>query len=1051
MTPATRSIPARQPGHGPDWRRAAARLGRLARRALRRYGHAGLRGALGFGLAGAALTAGAADNIRGLPFSRVYSLEDVGYVPRDSRLNFDPFGRVAVIHEGVYSVLNDTVWTNLANLDDPAHYPISEVVHVGPGRTFYCGRASWGWAEFGTDGKLHAHSLVPPDPPTWTKTTTFDTILVTTEGVYFASRGGVAFWNFATRQCQLFELPQMATALAVGDKVYVSSFDQALRYLDVKAHSATPVPGTGLDQPVVTFSARLDETRTLVSFMEGPPQVFDGVSVSPWRTQGPVDLSGQTSALARLPDGNIAVAVTGKGVFVLTPEGNLVQSLTIPEYHRVSSIASRERGVLWLLTEDSVEKVLYKGGLTSFGQRLGLPLAGPSVATWRNRMFVASGMVLYEAIATAPGETARFQPLKVQPPDGAWILAAAGPHLLVGNRAEIFSRGQDGSWRSIARVGDLRRLVMVGDNQCYAIGRGEIALLEWDGQQWSEPVPRIPGLRNPALAHRAGQSVWVEMAGDGVARISRKDGRLQTMFLPNKPWTQALWVNIGVVNDTVVLSPARESRRFFDERTEQWCERPELQRLLDRSPHWINRMWNDSAGTIWGTHIEGLVRFTPKAGDYEIDLSSFDLINARYPDVQILAGDDVWVTATNSLHHVESAARPAASEPARPVLVSLNDTKRNRELLANRDSPAAPLILPFEQNSLMFQFFSGGYEWRRAPTYQYRLGPQESWAAIDTGSSLRFPALHEGKYHLQVRVGGPRTMPGPSLDFAFEILPPWHRTRLAYLAYSVLGLLAVVGLARWSSHLERRRNRVLERIVQERTGELEATMRRLNDETRVSATLAERDRLAVEIHDTVQQGLSGAILQLDTTLRLPAATGDLRSRLDVVRNMVAYARQEVQHAVWDMDSPLLEGNDLGAALRKLTTFTDSSPVVPIVTVSGNPVLLPRFTTHHLLRIAQEATTNAVRHAQAGRITLELEYGADSVVLAIADDGIGCSPEDALSKRGHFGLRGIRGRATKLGGQFTMQSTPGAGTTIRVEVPLKPGTTLNLHAEAVRHQ
>jgi signal transduction histidine kinase len=241
---------------------------------------------------------------------------------------------------------------------------------------------------------------------------------------------------------------------------------------------------------------------------------------------------------------------------------------------------------------------------------------------------------------------------------------------------------------------------------------------------------------------------------------------------------------------------------------------------------------------------------------------------------------------------------------------------------------------------------------------------------------------------------------------------------------------------------------VLEQIVQERTGELESTMRRLNEETRVTATLAERDRLAVEIHDTVQQGLSGAILQLDTTLKLPAANGDLRQRLNVVRNMVSYARQEVQHAVWDLDSPLLEGNDLGEALRKLTTYTDPSTVVPTVTITGRPVPLPRFTTHHLLRIAQEATTNAVRHAMPGRITIKLDYDADSVVLTITDDGVGFSPDDALNKSGHFGLRGIRGRASKLGGEFTILSAPESGTSIRVEVPLKQDKTINRHVEAL---
>ena len=1049
MNPAIRRTPVKRLGTGMDSGKA---VGRLEFRALRlrrsQMLHRALI-ALVVGLLGCATVARGIDRMRGLPFSRSYSLEDIGYVPRGSQLNFDAFGRVAVIHEGVYAVLNDTAWSNLADLNDPAHYPMYEVVHGEDGHSYYGGRASWGTAEFGPDGKLHAKSLVPPNPPSWTRTTTFDHAIVTKAGVYFASPSGVVFWDFAAKACQLFEIPQMSRAFAVGDRVFVSSFEQVLRYIDVKDRSVRPVPGTELDQRPVSLSAKLDETHTLLSFSSGAPLVFDGVSVTPWRTEAEVNMTGRTSALERLADGNVAIAVTGVGVFVLSPEGSLILSLTIPQYHRVSSFASREPGVLWLLTEDTVEKILYHGGLTSFGQRLGLPLSWPLIATWNERLFVGSGTVLYEGKSATPGATTSFQPLKNQPPGGAWVLATAGPQLLVGNRSEIYALEPDGDWRAVTRMGDLRQLVQVGDNVCYAIGRSEIALLEWNGQQWTEPFPRIPGLRNAAIAHRAGQSVWVEMAGDGVARISHKDGRLQTMLLPNDPWTKALWVNIGVLNDTVVLSPAREKRRFYDERTEHWVERPDLERLLDRSPRWINRMSYDDNGNIWATHPEGLVRFTPAAGDYDMDPSTFDLINARYPTVHILPGNNIWISASDSLHHVEPEASAAMRAPARPVLVSLSDKEQNLVLPRNQTRSFIPLSLSFKQNSLSFQFFAGSYAWRRAPIYEYRLGPLESWTAIETGSSLSFPALHEGKYLLEVRMGGPRKVPSAPLDFWFEIRPPWHRTGLAYTTYAVLAILAVFGLTRWSGQLALRRNRVLEKIVRERTGELETTMKKLNEETRVSATLAERDRLAVEIHDTVQQGLSGAILQLDTTLKLPAAGGDLRTRLNVVRNMVSYARQEVQHAVWDMDSPLLEGHDLGEALRKLTTFADPSAVVPTVAISGSPVPLSRFTTHHLLRIAQEATTNAVRHAKPGMISLKLDYESETVVLTISDDGIGFSPDDTLNMSGHFGLRGIRGRATKLGGEFTIESAPNAGTSIRVEVPLTQENPIARHAEALR--
>ena len=1049
MNPITWRTPGRQLTRSAESKSAVRRHGVRAQHFLRRPLLWSAVVALGLSLCCGTTQAGGIDHIRGLPFSRIYSLEDIGYVPRGSRLSFDAFGRVAVIHEDVYAVLNDTAWTNLADLDDPAH-PMNDIVHAENGRSYYGGRGSWGIAEFAADGKLHAKSIVPSNPPAWTRSATFDQVIVTAEGVYFASRSGLAFWNLTTKECQLFEIPQMATALAVGDNVYVSSFEQPLRYVDVKARKVRPVAGTELDQRPVAQSAKLDEAHTLVSFLDGPPAVFDGVKFTPWGTGTAIDLTGRISALERLADGNVAIAVTGKGVFVLSPEGNLLLSLTIPQYHRISSIASRERGVLWLLAEDSLEKILYQGGLTTFGQRLGLPLTWPHVATWNDRLFVTSGLVLYEGISATPGATAEFRAVKIQPPGGAWLIAEVGPHLLVGNRTEIFCLEPDGTWRTIGRVGDLRQLVTVGEDLCYAIGQSEIALLEWNGKQWTEPCSRLPGLRNPAIAHRAGQSVWVEMAGDGVARVSRKEGQLRTMVLPNDPWTKARWVNIGVVDDTVVLSPARENRRFFDERTEQWCKRPDLVRLLDRSPHWINRVWKDDSGTIWGTHNDGLVRFTPKAGDYEMDLSSFDLINARYPMVQVLPGNNIWVSASDSLHHVEPVGSPVPSEPAKPVLVAVNDTKQNLALLPNGSASSAPLSLPFEHNSLSFQFFSGGYAWRRAPAYEFRLGPTEPWTAIDTGSSLRFPALHEGKYRLQVRMGGQHKDPGTPLDFSFEIRPPWPRTAPAYMGYCVLGLLSIIGLTRWSGHLQRHRYRALEQIVRQRTGELESTMKKLNEETRVSATLAERDRLAVEIHDTVQQGLSGAILQLDTTLKLPAAKGDLRARLNVVRNMVSYARQEVQHVVWDMDSPFLEGHDLGDALRKLTTF-DTSTVVPRVVISGTPVPLSRFTTHHLLRIAQEATTNAVRHARPERITLELDYNVDSVVLTITDNGSGFNPDDALNKSGHFGLRGIRGRATKLDGVFTIGSAPDIGTSIRVEVPLTKGKVFTRHAEAFRSQ
>lgn len=982
------------------------------------------------------ITGFAEPGIHGLPFSRPYSLEDVGYVPRGARLNLDPFGRIAVIHDGVYAVLNDTAWLNIADPEESARTPMTDVLHAGYGQTFYGGRASWGIAEFGIDGKIHAKSLVPKNAPAWTRTTTFEELIGTADGIYFVSRNGVVFWDFIRKECQLFELERISRVFAVGSKVFVSSSGQALRTINLNERRVEPVPVTALDRVAVDHAIVLDGTRSLVSLMNGRLFVFDGLNLTPWSGgQGVEETMGRISVLQRLADGRVAVAVTGKGVFVYSPEGTLLTSLTTPQYHQISSIASREPGVLWLLTEESIEKVLYSGGLTSFGQRLGLTLGWPQVAARAGRTFVTSGGVLYEAVPDKTGGPARFERFKNQPAGGAMSLTSGGSHLITGSRAGIFSVQSDDSLQLIGQVKDLNILMMVGDNLCYAIGTSEIALFEWDGSRWFEPVARVPGLPHSFNVQRTAKAVWVEMGGDGVARVSRKDGEIKVTVIKNEPWTKALWVNIGVVGDVAVLSTLRDQRRFFDDRSESWCDMPGFAKLLDRSPHWIARVWMDDAGTLWATHTEGLVRFTPKGDDYEMDLSTYDLINDRYPIIYILPGSGTWVSASRSLHHVEQVENPRASPASKPVLVSLMDTRRNVELLTHRLAPENRLQLPFAQNSLTFRFFSGSYARRRAPVYEVRMKPSEPWVTLDTGSLLRLSALREGAYDLEVKIAGEPVEPGGAMRFSFDILPPWQRTLPAYLLYGSILVVGVIGISRLSVGLAHRRNRALEEVVRARTSELKSTMEKLNEETRITATLAERDRLAGEIHDSVQQGLSGAIIQLDTTLRLPSLDQPVLTRLQVVRNMLSYARQEVQHAVWDLDSPLLEGNDLGEALRKLTTFTLSNALVPVVSVSGTPIQLPRVTTHHLLRIAQEATTNSLRHAQAQHIDIALEYQAGAVTLTISDDGIGFPPDDGLNKAGHFGLRGIRGRAKKLGAEITVTSSMGRGTTVRVIAPV----------------
>jgi signal transduction histidine kinase len=264
-------------------------------------------------------------------------------------------------------------------------------------------------------------------------------------------------------------------------------------------------------------------------------------------------------------------------------------------------------------------------------------------------------------------------------------------------------------------------------------------------------------------------------------------------------------------------------------------------------------------------------------------------------------------------------------------------------------------------------------------------------------------------------------------DVAVIHKPSWWVVKRALIVISLVGLVALV-VSVWIHTLRQR--------VRQRTAELDATMKKLEEEARMSATLAERDRLAGEIHDSLEQGLNGLILQLEGTANLESCPPEIRSGLALACNMASFSRTEVQYAVWELQSPLLEDSELPVAVEKIMRQITPQTVNGVVTVTGTPRRLPSVVEHHLLRVAQEAVNNTVKHAKARNVRIEISYGPKDVLLAIADDGCGFTPEAVRpGGLGHFGLRSLRSRVGKIRATLEIQSSPGKGTTVSVRVPI----------------
>lgn len=238
---------------------------------------------------------------------------------------------------------------------------------------------------------------------------------------------------------------------------------------------------------------------------------------------------------------------------------------------------------------------------------------------------------------------------------------------------------------------------------------------------------------------------------------------------------------------------------------------------------------------------------------------------------------------------------------------------------------------------------------------------------------------------------------------------------------SALGLLAAVVLAAaiWIVMLRKR--------VKEQTEALSARIKH-------EAALEERQRIAREFHDTLEQELAGLSIRMDAAITRPLED-KARSLLEASRSLVGRIQAEARNLVADLRDDFSGVNDLAVALQDLALRQPATGTVIKFEAEGAVPSLPPHVAHHLRMIAQEAVTNALKHAQAKLIVVRLRITAECLYLSVSDDGRGfASPTDTEGKPGHFGCMGIRERSQKIGAAVRWQSRPGQGTTLEVTRP-----------------
>jgi signal transduction histidine kinase/ligand-binding sensor domain-containing protein len=335
--------------------------------------------------------------------------------------------------------------------------------------------------------------------------------------------------------------------------------------------------------------------------------------------------------------------------------------------------------------------------------------------------------------------------------------------------------------------------------------------------------------------------------------------------------------------------------------------------------------------------------------------------------------------------------------------------------------PTAPgLRLPRDVRDVSIDFTALSFVAPEKIRFRYILeGQDPEWKEVVNYRRAHYSNLPYGQYRFRVQASnnsGVWNEKGAVLEFA--IPPAYYETRLFQAACAA----AIAGLF-WTAHRRRVRH----------------VVRQLN--LTVEARVDERTRIARELHDTLLQSFQGLLLMFQTALQmLPHRPAEARQRLERALEHATAATTEARDAVQGLRASSVETTDPVGSLRSIVAELtseqgDSAPAIRVV-AQGTPRRLKPVVGDELYRIAGEALRNALLHAAAEYITAEIHYGDRRFQVRVRDDGRGFD-EQAIRRDqpdGHFGLRGMRERAEKIGGSLEVWSNPGFGTDVVLSIP-----------------
>jgi signal transduction histidine kinase/ligand-binding sensor domain-containing protein len=523
-------------------------------------------------------------------------------------------------------------------------------------------------------------------------------------------------------------------------------------------------------------------------------------------------------------------------------------------------------------------------------------------------------------------------------------------------------------------------------------------------------APQIPAPHNVAADLQGG--IWLGLMNGDLARF--RDGRMDTFHFNRAVDSPVAQLSISA--DGAVLGATASGLIGW--------KNGKSQSLTGRNGlpcDAVNAFITDDKGTLWLYMRCGLAAIAntelqkwwdqPEA---KLQLRVFDALDGVQPGLAPFQGS---ARTTDGRLWFANGSMLQMIDPGRLANNAVAPLVHVENVIADQKRYAVGTFLRFPPTTrnLEIDYTAPAFAIPQKVRFRYRLeGHDAGWQEPGTRRQAFYSDLRPGRYRFQViacNEDGVWNEVGATLDFS--VAPAWYQTIWFLVACILVGLLTI-----WTVY--RMRVRQVARALGARFDE----------------RLAERTRIARDLHDTLLQTIQGSKLVVDDALERPDDVVRVRRAVEQLSHWLRRAIQEGRTALNSLREPTTQSNDLAEALKRATEERQiQDPRMEVhFSVVGNPRELHPLVRHEVYHIGDETIRNAWTHSKGSRLEIELKYSSD-LVLRVSDDGIGIdSTVLSQGKKGHFGLQGMRERVGRIGGKLTVASSGRAGTEVTVIVP-----------------